>query len=58
MKRSERMLSMAKAKSKVDEEIGRMLDIPKYETTKGLERRKSSSTRRPITRYFCVYYNR
>ncbi|CAH1384978.1 unnamed protein product [Tenebrio molitor] len=37
MKRSERMLSMAKAKSKVDEEIGRMLDIPKYETTKGLE---------------------
>ncbi|CAH1382021.1 unnamed protein product [Tenebrio molitor] len=37
MKRSKRMLSMAKAKSKVDEEIGRMLDIPKYETTKGLE---------------------
>jgi L-lactate utilization protein LutB len=33
MKRSERMLSMAKAKSKVDEEIGR----EKYETTKGLE---------------------
>lgn len=37
MNRSQRILSMVKSIPKADEEISRMLDFPKYESTKGLE---------------------